>query len=179
MADCDSAQWALVLAGISDFWRPAENLSLTQNLALTATGMIWTRWCFVIKPKNMLYVISVFPSSTRCSLLFMINSLYISAFNSTQKYIPILFHHIMSFAFYFLSSETNPPFFFSPGRRLAAVNFFLACVGITQLSRIFLYQRSVKNSDSTAVIKEDARDLKDSAAAVVGETKAAVREAID
>ena len=63
--------------------------------------------------------------------------------------------------------------------RLAAVNFFLACVGITQLSRIFLYQRSVKNSDSTAVIKEDARDLKDSAAAVVGETKAAVREVVN
>lgn len=47
-------KWSLVLAGISDLYRPAEKLSLTQNLALTATGMIWTRWCFVIKPKNLL-----------------------------------------------------------------------------------------------------------------------------
>ncbi|KAF5982234.1 FMP43 [Fusarium coicis] len=47
-------QWALVLAGISDFARPAEKLSFTQNLALTCTGIIWTRWCLIIKPKNYL-----------------------------------------------------------------------------------------------------------------------------
>ncbi|QGI65839.1 hypothetical protein CEK26_009789 [Fusarium fujikuroi] len=46
--------WALVLAGISDFARPAEKLSFTQNLALTCTGIIWTRWCLIIKPKNYL-----------------------------------------------------------------------------------------------------------------------------
>jgi len=47
-------KWSLVLAGIGDFYRPAEKLSLTQNLALTCTGLIWTRWCFVIKPRNLL-----------------------------------------------------------------------------------------------------------------------------
>lgn len=45
-------KWALVLAGISDFYRPVESLSVTQNAALTTTGMIWTRWCLIIKPKN-------------------------------------------------------------------------------------------------------------------------------
>lgn len=50
-------KWGVVLAGAADFLRPAEKLSLQQNLALMATGSIWTRWCFVIKPKNMLYVI--------------------------------------------------------------------------------------------------------------------------
>ncbi|KAF3942212.1 hypothetical protein ABW19_dt0200218 [Dactylella cylindrospora] len=49
-------KWGLVIAGISDFYRPAEKLSLTQNLALTATGSIWTRWCLIIKPKNYLYI---------------------------------------------------------------------------------------------------------------------------
>lgn len=49
-------KWALVLAGVSDFARPAEKLSLTQNAALTTTGLIWTRWCLIIKPKNYLYV---------------------------------------------------------------------------------------------------------------------------
>lgn len=49
-------KWGVVLAGASDFLRPAEKLSLTQNLALMATGSIWTRWCFVIRPQNMLYV---------------------------------------------------------------------------------------------------------------------------
>jgi len=47
-------KWCLVLAGISDFYRPAEKLSLTQNAALTATGLIWTRWCLIIKPRNVM-----------------------------------------------------------------------------------------------------------------------------
>lgn len=42
----------MVLAGVSDFFRPASDLSLTQNLALLSTGAIWTRWCFVIRPQN-------------------------------------------------------------------------------------------------------------------------------
>lgn len=54
-------KWGLVLAGISDFARPASSLSLTQNGALTATGLIWTRWCLIIKPKNYLYVVPHFP----------------------------------------------------------------------------------------------------------------------
>ena len=45
-------KWGLVIAGISDFTRPADQLSMTQNLALLSTGAIWTRWCTIIKPKN-------------------------------------------------------------------------------------------------------------------------------
>ncbi|SCU79475.1 LADA_0B00914g1_1 [Lachancea dasiensis] len=47
-------KWALVFAGISDISRPVDKLSGTQNLSLLATGVIWTRWSFVIRPKNML-----------------------------------------------------------------------------------------------------------------------------
>jgi hypothetical protein len=46
-------KWGMVLAGASDFSRPAESLSFTQNFALMCTGAIWTRWCFVIRPKNV------------------------------------------------------------------------------------------------------------------------------
>ncbi|KAK3632906.1 hypothetical protein LTR56_016085 [Elasticomyces elasticus] len=46
-------KWGVVLAGAADFARPASALSITQNMALMATGAIWTRWCFVIKPRNM------------------------------------------------------------------------------------------------------------------------------
>jgi hypothetical protein len=46
-------KWGMVAAGASDFSRPAESLSLTQNAALMCTGAIWTRWCFVIRPKNV------------------------------------------------------------------------------------------------------------------------------
>ena len=45
-------KWSLVLAGLSDLNRPAENLSLGQNVALAATGAIWSRYSLVITPVN-------------------------------------------------------------------------------------------------------------------------------
>lgn len=95
-------KWSLVLAGISDFARPAENLSFTQNFALMCTGLIWTRWCFVIRPKNVL---------------------------------------------------------------LATVNFFLALVGITQLTRIALHESS-KGKDAGEIVADMKKDVKDQAADV-------------
>ena len=50
-------KWGVVLAGAADFLRPAEKLSVSQNVALIGTGALWTRWCFVIRPKNILYVL--------------------------------------------------------------------------------------------------------------------------
>ncbi|KAI0192831.1 hypothetical protein F4808DRAFT_453388 [Astrocystis sublimbata] len=95
-------KWALVIAGIGDFARPAEKLSVTQNAALTATGAIWTRWCFVITPRNVL---------------------------------------------------------------LAAVNFFLGCVGVAQLTRI-------------AIHKSQQKDLPDQVADKAAEAKDAVKEVV-
>lgn len=48
-------KWGLVVAGLNDILRPVEKISGTQQVALMATGVIWTRWAgFVIKPRNML-----------------------------------------------------------------------------------------------------------------------------
>lgn len=48
-------KWSLVIAGLNDIQRPVEKLSGTQQLALFATGAIWTRWAgFAIKPRNYL-----------------------------------------------------------------------------------------------------------------------------
>ncbi|KAJ5484842.1 mitochondrial pyruvate carrier 2 [Penicillium diatomitis] len=104
-------KWALVIAGISDFNRPAEKLSLTQNCALMATGAIWTRWCLIIKPRNVL---------------------------------------------------------------LAAVNFFLGCVGVVQVSRILMWQRSQKGSTIEAV-KEIEQEAADSVKSVANEAEKAVK----
>lgn len=49
---------------MADFARPAEKLSLTQNAALMGTGAIWTRWCMIIKPRNVLYVFTPSPPVT-------------------------------------------------------------------------------------------------------------------
>ncbi|EPQ57179.1 mitochondrion protein [Gloeophyllum trabeum ATCC 11539] len=45
-------KWCLVAAGLKDLQRPPEKLSVSQNLALMATGVIWVRYSFVITPVN-------------------------------------------------------------------------------------------------------------------------------
>ncbi|KDR75378.1 hypothetical protein GALMADRAFT_69213 [Galerina marginata CBS 339.88] len=45
-------KWCLVAAGLKDLGRPADKLSVSQNLALAATGFIWVRYSFVITPVN-------------------------------------------------------------------------------------------------------------------------------
>jgi len=45
-------KWCLVAAGVKDLTRPADKLSVSQNLALAATGFIWVRYSFVITPVN-------------------------------------------------------------------------------------------------------------------------------
>jgi len=45
-------KWGLVAAGLKDLSRPAEKLSVSQNIALAATGIIWVRYSFVIIPVN-------------------------------------------------------------------------------------------------------------------------------
>ncbi|KAL8784110.1 MAG: hypothetical protein Q9213_004169 [Squamulea squamosa] len=108
-------KWALVLAGVSDFYRPAEKLSLTQNLALTATGAIWTRWCFIIKPRNLL---------------------------------------------------------------LAAVNFFLGCVGVVQVTRILRWQQSVKNDTISGVAQQDAEGEARTAKGIAQNPEVAAKSAL-
>lgn len=49
---CPIVKWGLVFAGMSDLVRPASTLSLNQSLSLGVTGIIWTRYCFVIIPRN-------------------------------------------------------------------------------------------------------------------------------
>ncbi|KAJ4297599.1 hypothetical protein N0V90_005492 [Kalmusia sp. IMI 367209] len=88
-------KWGLVIAGASDLTRPASQLSLNTNAALMTTGLIWTRWCFVIRPKNIF---------------------------------------------------------------LATVNFFLFLTGATQVTRIFLYQRSLKGAEGQA--EQEGKEIK-------------------
>ncbi|KAI5090187.1 hypothetical protein C0J45_20322 [Silurus meridionalis] len=44
-------KWGLVFAGFSDLTRPPEKLSVSQSCVLTATGVIWSRYCLVITPR--------------------------------------------------------------------------------------------------------------------------------
>ncbi|KAF9392427.1 Mitochondrial pyruvate carrier 2 [Podila verticillata] len=70
-----AAKWALVGAGIGDLSRPAENLSLSQNVALAATGLIWSRYSLVIIPKNYsLFTVNLFVAATGLTQLYRIAS---------------------------------------------------------------------------------------------------------
>jgi len=58
-------KWCLVIAGLNDLKRPADKLSVPQNIALAATGAIWVRYSFVIIPVNYsLAAVNVFVGGT-------------------------------------------------------------------------------------------------------------------
>ncbi|CAG8507005.1 5957_t:CDS:2 [Diversispora eburnea] len=66
-------KWGLVIAGISDLKRPAESLSVSQNIALTATGLIWSRYSTQIIPINYpLLSVNLFLAGTGVTQLFRI-----------------------------------------------------------------------------------------------------------
>ncbi|KAK3925906.1 Mitochondrial pyruvate carrier 2 [Frankliniella fusca] len=58
-------KWGLVMAGIGDLTRPADKISLPQQGALSATGLVWARYSLVIIPKNWsLFSVNVFVAIT-------------------------------------------------------------------------------------------------------------------
>ncbi|GAA5890174.1 hypothetical protein JCM5296_002839 [Sporobolomyces johnsonii] len=64
-------KWGLVAAGLKDLSRPAEVISIPQNLALTATGLIWVRYSFVITPVNYsLAAVNCFVAGTGITSLY-------------------------------------------------------------------------------------------------------------
>ncbi|KAK8864162.1 hypothetical protein IAR55_001408 [Kwoniella newhampshirensis] len=67
------AKWGLVAAGLKDLSRPAEKLSVSQNVALAATGFIWVRYSFVITPVNYsLAAVNLFVGANGLTQLYRI-----------------------------------------------------------------------------------------------------------
>lgn len=61
----------LVIAGLSDLARPADQLSLAQSGSLAATGIIWSRYSLVIIPKNYgLFSVNLFVAFTSSAQLY-------------------------------------------------------------------------------------------------------------
>jgi len=66
-------KWCLVGAGVKDLGRPAEKLSVSQNVALAATGFIWVRYSFVIIPVNYsLAAVNFFVGTTGVAQLYRV-----------------------------------------------------------------------------------------------------------
>ncbi|KAG2484441.1 hypothetical protein HYH03_016751 [Edaphochlamys debaryana] len=45
-------KWGISLANIADIHRPADKISTPQQVAITATGVIWSRYSTQITPVN-------------------------------------------------------------------------------------------------------------------------------
>ncbi|XP_078158509.1 mitochondrial pyruvate carrier 4-like [Carex rostrata] len=45
-------KWGISIANIADFAKPPEKISYPQQIAVTATGVIWSRYSLVVTPKN-------------------------------------------------------------------------------------------------------------------------------
>ncbi|CAB4378481.1 mitochondrion protein [Rhizophagus irregularis] len=66
-------KWGLVIAGLSDLKRPPESLSVSQNVALTATGLIWSRYSTQIIPVNYtLLSVNLFVAGTGLTQMYRI-----------------------------------------------------------------------------------------------------------
>lgn len=60
--------------------------------------------------------------------------------------------------------------------RLAAVNFFLGCVGVIQVSRILMWQSSVKKQSAGEQLENAEASAVESAKGVKEDVKAAVKK---
>lgn len=45
-------KWGISIANIADFQKPPETLSYPQQIVITGTGLVWSRYSTVITPKN-------------------------------------------------------------------------------------------------------------------------------
>lgn len=61
---------------------------------------------------------------------------------------------------------------------MAAVNFFLGCVGVTQVTRILLYQRSLKDTTVAEEAKQDMKDASATAKGIAEDPQTAARKAV-
>ncbi|KAL8461552.1 hypothetical protein ACS0TY_032873 [Phlomoides rotata] len=45
-------KWGISIANLADSTKPPEKVSYPQQIAVTATGVVWSRYSTVITPKN-------------------------------------------------------------------------------------------------------------------------------
>lgn len=62
--------------------------------------------------------------------------------------------------------------------RLAAVNFFLGCVGVTQVTRILMWQRSQEAVSAGQVAEKDAKEVADTAKGIAKNPEGAAKNAV-
>lgn len=60
-----TCKWCIVVANISDMRIPAENISMPQQFVLMMSGLVWSRYAFVIYPFSWnLFTVQLFMASS-------------------------------------------------------------------------------------------------------------------
>ena len=64
-------KWMITFANIGDMKKPAQNISVNQQIAIFATGAIWSRYSMVINPVNYnLLVVNMFMGASAAVQLY-------------------------------------------------------------------------------------------------------------
>jgi mitochondrial pyruvate carrier 2 len=64
-------KWGICIANFSDMQRDPETISLPMQIAVTATGLIWSKYSLDITPKNYnLLAVNVFMATTGMMQLY-------------------------------------------------------------------------------------------------------------
>lgn len=64
-------KWGISIANFSDLQRDPETISLPMQLAVTATGVIWSKYSLDITPKNYnLLAVNLFMAATGVAQLY-------------------------------------------------------------------------------------------------------------
>jgi len=64
-------KWMITFSNINDLKKPAELISANQQIAIFATGCIWTRYSFVVTPVNYnLAIVNVFMAASAGYMLY-------------------------------------------------------------------------------------------------------------
>ncbi|EAR90931.2 hypothetical protein TTHERM_00145360 (macronuclear) [Tetrahymena thermophila SB210] len=68
---CPMIKWCITFANIKDLKLPTQQINSKQQAAIALSGLIWTRYCFVITPVNYsLAAVNFFMGLSGCYQLF-------------------------------------------------------------------------------------------------------------
>lgn len=67
-------KWGISIANVADFKRPVEQVSYPQQIAVTATGLIWSRFATQITPVSVNIVPVLFLLNGRAAMFLLICS---------------------------------------------------------------------------------------------------------
>ena len=66
-------KWCITIANIADLSKPVELVSTPQQCAVTLTGLIWSRYSFVITPVNYtLFSVNIFMAGSGLAQLYRV-----------------------------------------------------------------------------------------------------------